>query len=151
MCLDTISLLAYPKKQNSPAPGLHFFSCGAFSVKSVFHISSSQVSTSPHWTLCLSHPAWPISTNMVDMVKPWWLHRKINRSKANQPESPKELQKLLSQPNQLKKGCRQVKKSPDRASPDTLQTQCKVYGHSNKVLQINVMTAGPYIISFHFS
>lgn len=95
------SLLAYPKKQSSPAPGLHFFSCGAFSVQSVFHIPSSQISAPPHWTLCLPHPAWP---HLPELVKPWWHHRKINRIKANWSESPKELEKFLSQPNQLRKG-----------------------------------------------
>jgi len=35
---------------------------------------------------------------------------------------------LLSQINQLKQGCRQVKESSDRVHSDTLQTQCKAYG-----------------------
>lgn len=143
-----LCLLAYPKKQSSPVPVCISVAVGPL-VSSLcsrfYHSKSLPLHTELCVSLILPGPYLPL------LVKLWWLHRKIHRSKANQPESPEELEKLQSQPNQPKKCCRQVKKSSDRASPDTLQTQCKVYGHGSTELQINIVTACPYITSFHFS
>lgn len=65
---------------------------------SIFHHPKSlPLHTDPRVSLVLPGPYFPV------LVKPWRHHRKINKSNENQPESPKELEKLLSQPNQPKK------------------------------------------------
>lgn len=57
----------------------------------------------------------------VIYIKLWLYHIKVNRSKTNEPQTPGQLEKLLSQLTQAKQSCRQVKKSSDRASATSLR------------------------------
>lgn len=57
----------------------------------------------------------------VIYIKLWLYHTKVNRSKTNEPQTPGQLEKLLSQLTQAKQSYRQVKKSSDRASAASLR------------------------------
>lgn len=137
-------LLAYPKKQSSPAPGLHFFSCGAFGVKFAFHISSSQAPTPPHWPLCLSFPG-PYSPA-------WWNHGGTTEIQAKVKQISQKVLKSWrncchNQAN-WKKAAGRSRKAQTEQDLTLCKLSAKFMATEITVLQIIILTACSDIIIY---